>query len=83
MKQFQEVMVNQDKEITKLQLEIEQLKKDQSPEYHQNLENINDNFTQISKFMKTQSISRDKFSSKQSNKRARMLSNHGNALILD
>ena len=37
--------MNQSKEIQKLQLEVAELQKDQSPEYHQNLENINENFT--------------------------------------
>ena len=41
-------MQNQSKEILKLQREIEELQKDQSPEYQKNLENLNENFTQLS-----------------------------------
>jgi hypothetical protein len=46
-------MINQSKEIQKLSKEVEELQKDQSPEYLENLENINENFTQLSMFMKT------------------------------
>jgi hypothetical protein len=61
MKQFQKLMMNQSKEIQKLQREVEELQKDQSPHYHQNLENINENFTQLSVFMKTHQNQRSKF----------------------
>jgi predicted RNase H-like nuclease (RuvC/YqgF family) len=45
MKHFQQVMVSQSKEISQLQSLIEELQKEQSPEYQKNLENINENFT--------------------------------------
>lgn len=46
-------MISQSKEIQKLQKDVEELQKEQSPEYHQNLDHINENFTQLSMFMKT------------------------------
>jgi hypothetical protein len=54
-------MINQSKEIQKLQQEVQNLQKEQSPAYHQNLESIEENFTQLSKFMKTHQNAGSKF----------------------